>query len=54
MESIIESLEWTAEDELAARHQQHFFSFRPALPNGPDEEKKFVAAGAALCVLRME
>ena len=37
---------WWSRD-IAAVHQQHFFSFQLALPNGRAEEKKFVEDSAA-------
>ena len=52
MESIIESLEWTAEDELAARHQQHFFSFHSSSSEWAGWRKE-VCCGWG-CPLRIE
>ena len=44
---------WWSRD-IAAVHQQHFFSFQLALPNGRAEEKKFVEDSAARPVCRMK
>ena len=44
---------WWSRD-IAAVHQQHFFSFQLALPNGRAEEKKFVEDSAAQPVCRMK